>query len=197
MKTYVALLRGINVGGNNLIKMPALKACFEAQRFREVTTYIASGNVLFTAGSENRQALTRQIEKALSSTFAYDSRVVIRSFDEMKATVQKAPSGFGERPNLYRYDVIFLKEPLTPAEAMKSVTARPGVDRVFAGDGAIYFSRLTSKAAQSQLTRIVGTPAYKNMTVRNWNTTVKLAELMERICAPSAETPAVPRRARR
>ena len=179
--SYVALLRGINVGGSNLIRMVALKACFEAKGFRDVATYIQSGNVLFTASRGTQATLTGQIEKALSKTFAYQSRVVVRSVEQMKATVEKAPKGFGRQPTAYRYDVIFLKDPLMPDEAMKSVTARPGVDRVFSGDGVLYFSRLISKAAQSQLSRVVGTPAYQNMTIRNWNTTVKLFDLMKRI----------------
>jgi uncharacterized protein (DUF1697 family) len=181
MNVYVALLRGINVGGNNLIKMLALKACFEAQGLRDVATYIQSGNVLFTAGRSNQLVLTRQIEKGLSKTFTYQSRVVVRSLEQMKAIVEEAPKGFGGRPAAYRYDVIFLKDPLTADEAMKSVTAKAGVDRAFAGDGVLYFSRLISKAAQSHLSRVVGKPEYQNMTIRNWNTTGKLLELMERI----------------
>ena len=176
---YVALLRGINVGGNNLIRMPALKACFEAQSLRDVTTYIQSGNVVFTVGRATPRGLTKDIEAALSKTFSYESRIVLRSLEQMKATVEDAPSGFGSKPEAYRYDVIFLKEPLTPGEAMKIVTAKPGVDRVFAGDNVLYFSRLISKAAQSRLSKVVGTPAYKNMTIRNWNTTSKLVALME------------------
>jgi uncharacterized protein (DUF1697 family) len=178
---YVALLRGINVGGSNLIRMPALKACFEADGFRDVSTYIQSGNVLFTAGPANQHALTAQIEDALAKTFPYRARVVVRSFEQVKAIVKGAPKGFGAKPAAYRYDVIFLKEPLTADEALKSITAKPGVDRVFAGDGVVYFSRLISKATQSRLARVVGTPAYQNMTIRNWNTTAKLLELMERI----------------
>jgi uncharacterized protein (DUF1697 family) len=178
---YVALLRAINVGGSNLIRMPALKACFEAQGLRDVATYIQSGNVLFTAGRFNQLVLPGQLETALSKTFAYRSRVVVRSFEQMKAIVEGAPKGFGGRPAAYRYDVVFLKDPLTADEAMKSVTAKPGVDRVFAGNGVLYFSRLISKAAQSHLSRVVGKPEYQNMTIRNWNTTGKLLELMERI----------------
>src|SRR5262249_6396654 len=181
MNLYVALLRGINVGGSNLIRMPELTACFEAQGFRDVATYIQSGNVLFTARRSNQHALTLWIEKALSKTFAYQSRVVVRSAEQMKATVEGAPRGFGRQPAAYRYDVIFLKEPLTPYDAMKSVSAKPGVDRVFVGDGVLYFSRLISKASQSHLSRVVGTPAYQNMTIRNWNTTARLFELMKRI----------------
>jgi uncharacterized protein (DUF1697 family) len=178
---YVALLRGINVGGSNLIRMPALKACIEAQGLRDVATYIQSGNVLFTAPSSNQLVLTRQIEEALSKTFAYRSRVVVRSFAQMKAIVEEAPKAFGGRPAAYRYDVIFLKDPLTADQAMKSISVKPGVDRVFAGDGVLYFSRLISKAAQSHLSRVVSKPEYQNMTIRNWNTTGKLLELMERI----------------
>jgi uncharacterized protein (DUF1697 family) len=181
VNVYVALLRGINVGGSNLIRMPALKPCFEAEGFSDVATYIQSGNVLFTASRANQPALTARIEKALSRTFAYQSRVVVRSFEQMKATVEEAPKGFGREPAAYRYDVIFLKDPLTPDEAMKSVRPNPGVDRVFAGDGVLYFSRLISRAAQSHLSRVVGTPAYQNMTIRNWNTTAKLLDAMKRI----------------
>jgi uncharacterized protein (DUF1697 family) len=187
MNVYVALLRGINVGGSNLIGMPALKACFEAQGFRDVATYIQSGNVLFTTDHANQHALTEPIEKALSKRFAYQSRVVVRSFGQMKATVEEAPKGFGRQPTMYRYDVTFLKEPLTADEAMKSVSTKPGVDRVFAGDGVLYSARLISKAAQSRLSRVVGTPAYQNMTTRNWNTTVRLLELMTRMRGDSLE----------
>jgi uncharacterized protein (DUF1697 family) len=179
-RLYVALLRGINVGGQNLIRMPALKACFEAQGLRDVATFIQSGNVVFIADGSDQLVLTRRIEDALSKAFAYTSRIVVRSFEQMRAIVHGAPKGFGSRPTVYRYDVIFLKEPLTSEHAMGSITAAPGVDRVFAGEGVLYFSRLISKATQSRLRHIVGTPAYQNMTIRNWNTTTKLLELMER-----------------
>ena len=80
MTRYVALLRGINVGGKNLIKMTDLKACFEALGFENVSTYIQSGNVLFSANKSNQAKLTSRIEEALSKTFNYKSRVVVRSY---------------------------------------------------------------------------------------------------------------------
>ena len=181
MSVYVALLRGINVGGHNLIGMPALKACFESQGLREVSTYIQSGNVLFTAGRSSPLVLTSQIEMALSKAFDYESRIVLRSFEEMKRTVSRAPKGFGTRPTEYRYDVIFLKHPLAAEEALKSMSEKPGVDRIFAGDGVVYSSRLIARATESHLSRIVGKPAYQHMTIRNWNTTGKLLQLMERM----------------
>ena len=179
MKKYVALLRGINVGGKNLIKMTDLKACFQALGLEDVSTYIQSGNVLFSADRSEQARLTIQIEEALSKTFNYKSRVVLRSHKQMKEIVARAPKSFGNDPATYRYDVIFLKAPLTAVEAMKSVTAKEGVDQAFAGQGVLYFSRLISKASQSHLTRIIGMAVYQDMTIRNWNTTTRLLSLME------------------
>lgn len=178
MNRYVVLLRGINVGGNNIIKMTALKACLEKAGFADVATYIASGNVLVSSKETKRPALTAKIESVLAKAFAYQASVVIRDTKEMQRIVGKAPPGFGGQPDTYRYDVIFLKEPFTAAEAMKSVKTKDGVDEVHAATGVLYFSRLIAKATQSQLNKIVGTPAYQSMTIRNWNTTTKLLQLM-------------------
>jgi uncharacterized protein (DUF1697 family) len=178
MSRYVALLRGINVGGKNLIGMPALKAAFEALGLTGVSTYIQSGNVLF-ASREPGAALAARIEAALSERFGYPASLVLRSRAQLRRVVDGAPAGFGSRPALYRYDVIFLKEPLSAAEALARAPARPGVDRVFAGPGVLYFSRLLAKASQSRMSRIVSLPIYRQMTIRNWNTTTRLLALME------------------
>jgi|SRR3990172_201302 len=181
MNRYVALLRGINVGGKNLIKMADLKACFEALGFMDVSTYIQSGNVLFSADESDQAMLTSRVEEALSKTFNYKLRVVVRSHEQMKEIVGRAPKDFGSDPATYRYDVIFLKEPLTADQAMESVSTREGVDQAFAGTGVLYFMRLISRASQSHLTRIIGTPVYQSMTIRNWNTTTKLLNMMETV----------------
>jgi uncharacterized protein (DUF1697 family) len=75
--------------------------------------------------------------------------------------------------------VLFLKEPLTAAVALKGVPLNPAVDEAHAGKGVLYYRRLVAKATASRLGKIVGTPIYKSMTIRNWNTTTKLAHLME------------------
>lgn len=181
MTRYVALLRGINVGGKNLIKMTDLKACFEALGFQDVSTYIQSGNVLFSTARSDQTKLTKLIEEAISKTFNYQSRVVIRSNKRLKEIIAHAPKSFGSEPAIYRYDVLFLKEPLTAEEAMKSVFIKEGVDEAFSWKGVLYFSRLISKATQSHLNRIASMPVYQSMTLRNWNTTTKLLNLMEAI----------------
>ena len=177
MARYVALLRGINVGGNHLIKMPALKACFEDHGFTDVSTYIQSGNVLFS-GKGTTTAITTKLEKALEGTFGFAVPVVVKSQTEMEHVVERAPRGFGKDPTKYRYDVLFLKAPLTAKEAFPDVPTNEGVDEKFAGDGVLYFSRLISRATQSRLGRVVALPIYKRMTIRNWNTSTKLVTLL-------------------
>jgi uncharacterized protein (DUF1697 family) len=176
---YVALLRGINVGGNNLIKMAALKACFEEEGFVDVATYIQSGNVLFGAPVSASEKLARRIEGALAATFGCAASVLLRNREQMRNIVERAPDGFGARPAEYRYDVIYLLPPLTAATAMKSVPTAPGVDQAHAGVGVLYFARLISKASQSRLSRLVSMPVYQRMTIRNWNTTTKLLRLID------------------
>jgi len=174
---YVALLRGINVGGKHPIRMTALKTCFEAQGLREVTTYIQSGNVVFTATARAAEIAGR-LEAALVATFDCRTSVMLRSHKEMQAIVTRAPKGFGAQPAKYRYDVIFLNPPLTADAAIVQVLTRPGVDQARAGSGVLYFSRLISKASQSQLARVVSLPIYKSMTIRNWRTTTTLLRMM-------------------
>ena len=176
---YLALLRGINVGGNNIIRMADLKSCFEAMDFNDVSTYIQSGNVIFRSGTRDKAGLTKEIEKGLSERFNYKSRVAVFSHQQIKEIVGQAPPYFGTEADKYKYDVLFLIEPLTAGELMKKVNTRVEVDRVYAGESALYFSRLISKASQSRLTKIITIPEYKNITIRNWNTTTRLLELMD------------------
>jgi uncharacterized protein (DUF1697 family) len=179
MNQYLVLLRGINVGGKNIIKMADLKAGFDALGFSNVITYIQSGNVLIQSDEKDKALLTAIIEKGLFKRFNFEAKVVVISKKELAEILRNAPEGFGGEEEKFRYDVIFLKEPLTPKEALQSVSAREGVDAAHAGKQALYFSRLISRAAQSHLTKIIGTPVYQNMTIRNWNTTTKLLALME------------------
>ncbi len=178
MKRYVALLRGINVGGKNLIKMSDLRACLEADGFLDVATYIQSGNVLFSADGD-AAILARRLEALLSKRFSYASSLVLRSSAQLRATVARAPEGFGTQPATFHYDALFLKEPLTAKVALKTVPIREGVDQAHAGPGVIYFSRLIREAARSQLSRVASMPIYRSMTIRNWNTTTKLARMIE------------------
>lgn len=180
MARHVALLRGINVGGRNPIPMPALKSAFEGAGFRDVRTYIQSGNVVFTAPSSSQVELTHRIERIIREAFAhYDASVVLRSRTQMRSVVGRAPKGFGSEPSTYRYDVVFLKPPLTAKKAAEDVPVKEEVDQLWTGTGVLYLSRLISRLTQSRLNRVASMPVYQQMTIRNWNTTTKLLELLE------------------
>jgi uncharacterized protein (DUF1697 family) len=177
---YLALLRGINVGGKNIIKMADLKACFEMMCFTDVSTYIQSGNVIFASDETDPMLLETHIEKVLSETFNYKSRIVVISHQQLKEVVVKTPDGFGMFPDTYKYDVVFLKKPLTAESAISEVLARKEVDNVYTENGVLYFSRDIANLSKSYLSKIVTLPIYQFMTIRNWNTTSKLLLLMEK-----------------
>jgi uncharacterized protein (DUF1697 family) len=158
--------------------MADLRSRFEAMGFTDVATYIQSGNVVFAAKASPKTKLTRMIEAALADAFGYESRVVLVSADELQRVVDEAPRGFGKQPDKYRYDVLFVKEPMTSEEALAQVTTRAGVDEAHAGAHALYFRRLIARATQSHLPKLVQKPAYKSLTIRNWNTTIKLLAMV-------------------
>lgn len=174
---YVALLRGINVGGRNLIAMADLRAAFEAAGFGAVSTYVQSGNVLFETDTP-RVRLEADLEAMLERRFGIPLVVLARSQRQLRNVVRKAPDGFGAAPDTYHSDVIFLKSPLTSRQVMQLVKPRDGVDQAWPGTGVVYFARVSERRAQSRLSRIAATQ-YQQMTIRSWTTTTKLLGLLD------------------
>lgn len=176
--SQVALLRGINVGGKNKVPMAELRAALEQAGFAAVQTYIASGNVLFADG-RSREELEHAIEAVVRETFGFSVVVAVRSHAQLRAVVAKAPKGFGQEPDRFHEDVVFLKHPLTAAQAMAVVQTREGVDRAWKGSGVIYFQRLSAERTKSKMGAIAGTEPYAFMTIRNWRTTTTLLRMLK------------------
>ena len=174
----MALLRGINVGGKNLIAMGDLRAAFEDAGFDDVSTYIQSGNVLFETDAPAK-SLEERVEAMLEKRFKIPLVAVVRSHRQLRAVVEKAPHKFGTTATKFHSDAIFLRSPLTAKQAMSIVKLREGVDRAWPGTGVVYFERLTAERTKSQMGRIAGTPEYKLMTIRSWATTTKLLALLD------------------
>jgi uncharacterized protein (DUF1697 family) len=178
MPDYVALLRGINVGGRNAVPMKELAACLEAGGYGPVKTYIQSGNVLLASDNTDARQLEVDLEALIADRFGFPVPVVVRSAAQMQATVKSAPPIFGG-PD-HRCDVIFLKHPLSAEEAFGALPSlREGVDQSWIGPDALYFARLTALATKSRLSQIASSPIYPRITVRNWNTTTKVAALLD------------------
>lgn len=179
MNTYAVLLRGINVGGKNKVPMAALRRLLEDLGFVSVSTYIASGNVILK--SEKRAEETKAlIEAALPGSFRLDSemvRVLVLTREQLQAVIDNKPASFGDEPDTYHSDAIFLMD-IDSAQAMPAFSPREGVDQVWPGDGVIYSQRLSALRTKSRLSKIMASPVYQSMTIRNWNTTTKLLELL-------------------
>lgn len=176
---YLALLRGINVGGKNKVPMAGLRACFEELGCENVRTYIASGNVLFESDRSSTE-MANALEKALPTKFGLNDeliRVLVLSREQFQKVFDQAPKGFGTQPDKYHSDAIFLMG-IPTDEAMQVFNPREGVDRIWPGDVAIYSQRLSAQRTKSRLSAMMASPLYKQMTIRSWATTSKLWELM-------------------
>ncbi|TFV95316.1 DUF1697 domain-containing protein [Leifsonia flava] len=178
MASSVALLRGINVGGRNLIGMPALADAFRDAGYSHVTTHLQSGNVLFTASPPTGAALEDSLERMLQKAFDIPLLVVVRSTEELAATIAGAPADHGS--DTLRSDVYFVKQPLTVDEVWQQLPElREGVDSIAPGPGALYFSRVAARATKTRIQRLLAMPVFQQMTVRTWRTTTRLLELLE------------------
>ena len=176
--TYVALLRAVNVGGKSIMKMAALRNCLDLAGFRRVATYIQSGNIIVETDDRKLQSVTLRIERALCTTFGYESRVVILSHAQFGRALADAPSSWPRGGHLRRY-VAFLRPPVTAKQALEQVEIKKGIDSVSAGKGVLYMSTLLSGVKRSGLTKLVGKPVYQDMTIRNYSTCLKILELLE------------------
>jgi len=139
-----------------------------------------SGNVVLSS-DHTAAAIKQELEDALPRTFKLDSEliaVLVLTRAQLRAVVRDRPKGFGDQPETYNSDAVFLMGIDAPT-AMKVFDPRPGVDEVWPGKGVIYSQRLTAQRTKSRLGKIVGTPAYKSMTIRSWTTTLALLERME------------------
>jgi uncharacterized protein (DUF1697 family) len=181
MARYLVLLRGINVGGKNPVPMARLRELLAELGYSDVSTYIASGNAIVSS-DRPPDAITRQIEEALPRAFQLHSDVVsvlVLTDAQLRGVVSRKPDGFGDEPETYLSDAIFLIG-IDAETALEAFDPRPGVDRVWPGDGVIYSQRLAAERTKSRLGKIAGSPQYKSMTIRSWTTTLALLDLLER-----------------
>lgn len=182
MNIYILLLRGINVGGKNKVPMAALRECLEALGFSNVLTYIASGNVIVES-DKSASEIKALVETALTKNFKLDSeliKVLVLSRKQLQAVVDNKPKGFGEQPEKYHSDAIFLME-IDTAQAIPIFNPREGVDVVWPGNGVVYSQRVSALRTKSRLGQITMSPLYKSLTIRSWNTTTKLLDIVKSI----------------
>ena len=172
---YVALLRGINVGGNKLIKMQELAAVLSSAGFQNVRTFIASGNVLFESGATDRSKLARQIERQLKKAFGHDVAVMLRTIDELEAVVNLAPFKNVKNKNDAMLFVVFLaSEPGTmPKLPLRSDSEK--FDVLAVRHGAAYIVARRKKTGWFGFpNNFIEKQFSVTATTRNWSTVERI-----------------------
>lgn len=180
MIRYVALLRGINVGGNNIIKMSELKDVLTKNGFSDVTTYIQSGNVIFSSDERNSVKLTEQLELILSKAFHYTSKVILVSDEQLKEVLADVPAEWKKQNDLRCY-ISFMKDSVVGKDVINEVPLNAEVDSLKAGKHVLYMTTKMSGLTKSGFTKLIGKKIYQEITIRNYNTSRKLLELMESV----------------
>ena len=176
---YVALLRGINVGGKTLIKMADLKASVEELGFDDVSTYIASGNVLFESDRRDAARLETELERAMERRFRLPVKVVVLDRAAFGRIVKAIPKAWVGDASL-RANVAFVRRGTDAKQVVRQLQPDTGVEEVKAIRGAILWATKRDQLNRSVMRKLIGGAAYKELTVRNLNTTLKLQELLTR-----------------
>jgi uncharacterized protein (DUF1697 family) len=175
---YVALLRGINVGGNNRVDMRQLKTCFEHLGLSNVKTYINSGNVIFSDTTYTSAQLVSKLEKEIEQEFGLVVKVLIRDLPNLNKVVQALPDHW-VNDDTNKCDVMFLWKNIDSPKILDELPIKKEFEEVKYVPGAVLWCIERKNINKSRMLKIVGTKIYKEMTVRNCNTVRKLVSLME------------------
>jgi len=177
---YVALLRGINVGGSNKVNMQELVRMFESVGMTNVSTYINSGNVLFQHEPMAEPEIAEVLEKAILKTFGFPVNVVVVSKLNLLAIAKELPSEWVNDETM-KCDVMFLWDEVNSPGIMDQLLLKPDIDKVKYVHGALLWAAERKDVTRSGMMKIAGTPLYKKMTIRNSNTLRKLVALVSSV----------------
>ncbi|ALS79497.1 DUF1697 domain-containing protein [Planococcus kocurii] len=174
---YVALLRGINVGGKNKIEMKLLKQAFEELGMSSVVTYINSGNIIFANPTHSEEQLAERLEETIYSHFNLRIHLLIYSAEAFRKIAQAIPEQWTNDSQM-KSDVLFLWQDVDHEAVLDRLTIHKEVDRVFYVPGAILWSVNKDKVSTSGMVKVAGTTLYRHVTVRNVNTVRKILMLL-------------------
>jgi uncharacterized protein (DUF1697 family) len=178
MPVLISMLRGVNVGGHNKIKMDALRALYESLNLESPRTYVQSGNVIFCTKEKNSAALAKKIQSAIERKFGFRPEVILRTTDEMRAAIAASP--FTDR-NLEpgKTVVTFLAGDAGPEASAKllALTDHPEELHLLGRELHIYFpdGMGKSKLPWPKIEKLLATPG----TARNWNSVTKMMAIAE------------------
>jgi uncharacterized protein (DUF1697 family) len=175
--SYVAFLRAINVGGNSIVSMAAFKDAFVALGFSDVRTYINSGNVIFSTSSAATQTLAARIEKSIEKQTGMPIKALVLSRAALKQIVDFIPADWVD-DRVMRCYVILLWKAVDDPKILAQLPSNPAVEDVRYTPGAVIWRVDRENLGKSRMTRLIGTPLYKQLTMRSANTIRKINALV-------------------
>jgi len=174
---YISLLRAINVGGNNKIKMDTLKEVYQSLGLKNVKSYLQTGNVVFEADEEKILQLEEKIEIGIEKRFGFRPKVIIRTLDELKEVVAKIPFNDGKERLPNRLLVMFLAEEPTNEAKAQLVQINTTLEELHLIGKELYLYYPESIANSKLNTNVIEKKLKLYGTARNWNTVTKLVEI--------------------
>jgi len=177
MTHYLALIRGINVGGKSLVIMAELKAALEQAGLQNVRTYIQRGNIFFDSDHSGQVALAEQISHVILDRFRVSAGAVVFSQPEWQTVIDRAPKWWG-LDAAWKHNLLVLLPPYDMTEVVKAVgDLTPEIEAMEPGEGVLYQSMSRELFGRTTTGKLASSPIYRQMTVRNYNTATKLLEL--------------------
>jgi len=179
-KRYVALLRGVNVGGNHKVPKAEFQAVLEGLGFYDVMIYINSGNAIFTSDTE---PVAAEVQAALEKHFGFAIPTLVLSGEKVRAIATAIPETWtndSPKPDKsgQKSDVIYLFDEVNNADILEAIGYRPEIETMVYVDGAVLANVMRLNQSRYSLLKVIGKPLYRHMTVRNILTAKKLAELV-------------------
>jgi len=171
---YIALLRGINVGGNRKVDMKKLKALFESLGLKNVSTYINSGNIMFES-KQAKAGLHKKIISAMKKEFGFDIQTLLKTQAEIKKIARAVPSKW-QNNSQEKTDVAYLFPPIDSPKTIDELPIKKEYMDIGYTKGAIYWNIDKKNYNKSQLNKIISHKLYQLMTIRNINTARFLAQ---------------------
>lgn len=176
-QTFIVFLRGINVGGNSLIKMVDLKSAIENCGFNNVRTFIQSGNVILESNKDSRFVINK-IQRELTKVFKIKILAVVKSKQEIKRIIDNAPEKWKNPNNLRRY-MLFIIKPKTVNDVFKELTPKEGIDEISKGKDVLYLSTKLSEKSRSGFIKFISNPLYKYVTIRDYSTVQRIIKILK------------------
>ncbi len=177
MQVYVAMLRGINVSGQKIIKMEQLRASFETLGFDQVDTYVQSGNVIFGASKTPLDQLLKKIKGKILSDFGFSVALILRTSEELKKIVDNNPFLKDSETDRSKLHVTFMSQPPSTFNLGKLAGLKSDSDRFHVQGREVYlycpngYGR--TKLSNTAIEKLLAVEA----TTRNWRTVITLAEM--------------------